>query len=195
MYLAEACLGRKCSAKLTKKVVISLFPRPGLSMNHITDPVPADREDPARIPGKVLRIPRPVDQKGFALDLIEVDKAPVAAVGAVIAVVAHHEQRVFRNNNWSEIIPGRDLTDSLIGMHPIFVIQRLVVYVYIFVDNLDRVPRYPDNPFYVVLLFVSGIFKNNNIVSGRLFDWDNDIACKGVPYSINKFIDENVISD
>src|SRR5262245_42223672 len=44
-----------------------------------------------------VAIPRPVDQERLAFDLVPLHEPPVAAVLRVVAVVAHHEERVGGN--------------------------------------------------------------------------------------------------
>ena len=67
-------------------------------MNQAGKPLPAHPT--------VAPIPRPVDQKRFASNVVEVNKSPETAVVAAIAIVTHNEEMVFRNLRRTVIVPA-----------------------------------------------------------------------------------------
>ena len=67
----------------------------------LTQTVPSD--------AKFLFIPRPVDDKCFAIDCLQVDKSPEAAVKAFIPIVSHHKEFMFRHFDRSEIVARPDI--------------------------------------------------------------------------------------
>ena len=52
----------------------------------------------------VYSIPRPVNHKCLTCDLVNVEKSPEPAVLTVLAVIAHHEQMLWGNDNGPEIV-------------------------------------------------------------------------------------------
>src|SRR6266508_3007988 len=65
-------------------------------VNQIAETLPTDPP--------VSAIPGPVDQKGLAADIIEIDESPKAAVIAPIAIIAHDEDMILRNHLWPIIV-------------------------------------------------------------------------------------------
>src|SRR5918994_1932534 len=52
-------------------------------------------------------VPRPVDQKGLAAHLVQVDVAPETAIVTSIPVVAHNKNVVLRHGSWAVIVAIR----------------------------------------------------------------------------------------
>ena len=80
-------------------------------------------------------------------------------------------------------------------MDSIGIIKGLAIDNYLLVDDLDPVSRNTDNPFYIIKFRVSGILEDNNIISGRFFDWYDDTAGEGISDAIDEFVDEDMIAD
>ena len=59
-------------------------------MNQVADPVPAYR--------CVYLVPGPVEDKGFSLYRLQLNKFPEPAVITVVPIVPHYEQRVCRHS-------------------------------------------------------------------------------------------------
>src|SRR2546427_6802433 len=65
-------------------------------VNQIAETLPTDPP--------VRGIPGPVDQKGFAADIVEIDEPPKATVVAPITIIAHDEDMILRNHLWPIIV-------------------------------------------------------------------------------------------
>jgi len=164
-------------------------------MDQVADPVPPDRKQIPEMPVKTVCIPGPVEHEGLALYRLQVHKSPVTAVSAVIPIITHHEQRIFRHNYWPEIIPRRRGVYIRIKMDTIGILQGLAVDNYLFVDNFNPVAFYTDNPFDIIKFRVSGVLEDNNIISDRLLDWNKNAAGKGIPDAIDEFVYQDMIAD
>jgi hypothetical protein len=164
-------------------------------MDQVAEPVPPDRKKIVELPVKLLCIPGPVQHEGIALDRIQVYKSPVTAVSAVVPIVTHHEQRIFRYNYGPVIIAGRGGIYIRITVNAIAIVKELSVDKHLFVFYLYPVPLYTDNPFYVILFRVAGILEDHNISSGRLLDWNENTAGKRVPDAVDEFVDQDMIPD
>ena len=53
-----------------------------------------------------IAVPGPIYYKGFPFNILQIYKAPVAAVQAFIAVIAHHKNRIFGDGDRPEIVAG-----------------------------------------------------------------------------------------
>jgi hypothetical protein len=127
----------------------------------------------------VYSIPRPVNHKCFAFDLIDVEKSPEPAVLTVLAVIAHHEQMFRGNDNGSEIVAW---DESIIlwrfGVPNVFFFIKLVVYINFLSPDLKNISGYPDHTFDEITAFIFWVFENDDLTSF----WDlleqNDVIKK-----------------
>src|SRR6266853_1601738 len=98
----------------------------------------------------------------FADDVFLRHAPPVAAVGAVIAVIAHHEVVALLHDLRTPVVVAAEFGRDVI------VVERDVVDVHVAVDNADRVAFFGDDPFDEHLLRVERIVKHHDVAGTRL---------------------------
>ncbi len=140
-------------------------------------------------------VPRPVNEKGLAFNLVELHKSPVPAVHAVVAVIPHDKIGVLGNGDRSKIIPGLSLSgiDDKILMNGIGLVQRFLIHIHLFIKDLHHIPRLPNDPFNEVLTFILRIFENDHVSSFRLAERNQDLIRKGNLDPVDKLIDQDMI--
>ena len=146
---------------------------------------------------KILFVPRPVDNKGFPVDRFKIYEPPESAVKAFIPVVSHHKKRVFGDGKGTEIIPWFVCSgkDARIGVNPKIMIHAFVIHVQLFIATFNDVTADTDNPLDKIFIRVHRIFEYNDIVSLGRFKRNDGFVPVGYFNAINKFADQNVITD
>src|SRR5208337_163096 len=164
-------------------------------------------------------VDRPVDEKGAAHDGLAINKAPVAAVGAVVAVIAHGE--IFARGNYQfialdifaddvdpfrlhrrnkHLIAGRRegvdqrvVTRGRIVDH-VRLVERLAVDVDLLIDNFQVIPGQTDDTFYEMRMVLVGIFENNDVAALQVAIGKKFFVPLAAPAE-NKFVDQQVIAN
>ena len=80
-------------------------------------------------------------------------------------------------------------------MDPIVMIHRLVIQIKLFIPAFNDVTGHPDNPLDKIFVRVHRIFEYNDIVSLGRFESNDGFVPVGYLNAINKFADQNVITD
>ena len=124
------------------------------------------------LPGVPLGLVGEIDDPGPALDVVEGQEAPVAAVGAVVAIVAHGEAMAGRDDDRAEVVadeivvmigvvPGIDLgvVVDLVGL-----VEGLVVDEDLLVLDLDLLAFEADDPLDEVLVQLPGVLEDDDVV-------------------------------
>src|SRR5690554_2460258 len=100
----------------------------------------------------------PDPQLGFSYDIFHWDWSYISAVLTTIPIIAHYKYCIFGDFKFGKIV---------FGLHiQIWLIQQLIVYVYLLIQYLNGITRYADNPLNIVFIAVIWVFKHNNIPSG-----------------------------
>src|ERR1043166_210521 len=114
-------------------------------------------EDP-----RVLK--RPPPNLHFAHDVLLRDRSPVAAVGAVVAMVAHDEVVALLNDLWTPIVVAAEFRRDVL------VVQRNVVHVDATVHNAHRVALFGDDALDEHLLGIERVVEHHDVAGPRLAD-------------------------
>lgn len=157
-------------------------------MDQLSDSVPTD---PTR-----LAIPRPIDDKGLALDLGEVDESPKARIEAMVAVVSHDEVGIFRNGDRAEVIPIRHgVRRTVVLVDGVRFVLFPAVQVKFFILHLDGVSRKPHDPFDEIFRLIFREAEDDDVASMRLPDRNQCHVGKGETDSIDEFVHQDMIAD
>ena len=111
----------------------------------------------------------------------------------MVAVISHDEKMVFRNRH-------RTKSDSVVGI-AFFGIKAVFIVIWLPVDKdfstlyFDSVSRQADHPFNKILAWIDRIYKYDDIISLRLTHRHQCGANKRDFNTIDKFIDQDVISN
>src|SRR5260221_1541827 len=164
-------------------------------------------------------VDRPVDKERAAHDGFAVDEAPVAAVGAVVAIIAHGEifsgrddefvaLNVFANfvspfdlHGWNKkLITGRrkGVVQRIVAGGGVVdgggVVQHFAVDEDLLIDNLQVISRQANDALHEMRMILIGIFENDYIAAF-------EIAVRKklfVPVAAapeDKFVDQEMIAD
>jgi len=136
------------------------------------------------------RFKRPIDNKGFAQNIIARNKSPKAAVLAVIPVIAH--RKILAQGN--VIRPIVLANASRINVLSIALLKRFAVDINGAADHLERVAGHPHQPLDISYFRAIGILENYDIpASGRLIG-KYRVQQSGLN-SIDKLIDEEMVAN
>src|SRR5512136_2137368 len=91
------------------------------SVQELPEAVPAD--------AALVAVPGEVDDEGLPDDIFEFDEAPETAVVALVAVVAHDENRPFGDLDGSQVVPALDRlrVDDVLHVDPVEIVDGLAV--------------------------------------------------------------------
>src|SRR5467141_3298461 len=160
----------------------------------------------------------PVNEEGAAHDGFAVDKAPVAAVGAVVAIIAHGEIFSWRHDQFVALyvfadfvgpldLNGRD--EKLIAGRGESVIQGIVarrgivddvgfiqgfaVDEDLLVDNLQTIPGKADDALHEVRMILVRIFEDDDIAALEVAVWKK-LFIPVAAAAKDEFVDEEMIA-
>jgi hypothetical protein len=116
----------------------------------------------------VYSIPRPVNHKCLTFDLVNVEKSPEPAVLTVLAVIAHHEQVLWGNDNGPEIVAwGESIILWHSGVPDVLFFIKLVVDIDFLSPDLKNISGYPNHTFDEITAFIFWVFENDDLTSFR----------------------------
>ncbi len=133
---------------------------------------------------------RPVDDKGFAQNIVSRDESPVPAVLAVIPVVAHRKVLIRRDLVWPEMF----VDASRINILRIVFLQRLPIDIDRAAHHFDSIAGHADQSFYVCNLRAVRVFEYDDISAFRAFIGKNLRQDPGMK-AINEFVDKKMVAD
>jgi len=144
-----------------------------------------------------------VDNPRFALDVASGQKTPVPAIHAVIAVVAHDKALARGDDNGTKVIPDRIVVmvilvprvDLRIVVDFIFLDDRLVIDVDLFVPDLNLLSFDGDDPLDKIFGQILGVFEDDDIMAPKIATGQENFFNIGVRGSIGQLVDEKEISD
>src|ERR1700722_14809113 len=161
----------------------------------------------------------PIDKKRVTHNGVAVDKSPVAAVLAVVAIITHGEIFAGRNDHFislnifaqlgtpfvddvqgNHLIAerGKRIVEGIIRegriMHDVRLVQLLAVDVHLLVDELYMISRQTDDAFHVMGMIQVWIFENDDIAALQR-TVRQKLFIPGAVAAEDKFVDQQMVAD
>src|SRR5262245_36409018 len=150
-------------------------------------------------------IPRPIRYPGFADDPIERQRPPLARVAAVVAVVAHHEDRSGWNDDRLPVAAWIATPTGRLHTFKIWLIEQLIVHKDLPVFDDDRISGQTNHAFDVVFTHIARILEYHHFATPRQVERIDDLGVQigltwqelkrgvQVEVKIDNFIDQNIL--
>ena len=114
---------------------------------------------------------------------------------AVVSVITHYKQTVFRDNNSLHSISYVSFQNIRIEMNGIWYFKKFIINVNFFVNNSYPVTWDSYDPFDKILVRIDRIFEDNDIFAFYVAYGNPGVAGKGVFYAVYEFIYQDVVTD
>src|SRR5665811_201700 len=118
-------------------------------------------------------VSRPIGDPCLADDPVNIDRAEPAGVGAVVAIVAKHEDRSFWNDDvWARLLP------SAVRLFPteVLLVEPFSIDVDAVIVDLDRFSGEPDHPLDVrLVLAFHGWIEHDDVAALGWIEWIDDV--------------------
>lgn len=166
-------------------------------MKQPTDAVPPDISLVRGERELTVAIPGPIDYEGFPSQISHVYELPETAVIALIAVVSHHEEAVWRNLEWPHIVSlaGNRRQNSGVAVNRIGFRKRLIIDKHLLVLNPYRIPGQADYPLNEVFGRVDGIAEYDNILALGFTDVQKFFIPVRESDPVDKLVDQEVVTN
>src|SRR6266481_5113911 len=135
----------------------------------------------------------PVNEEGAAHDGFAVDKAPVTAVGAVVAIIAHGEIFSGRDDEFVTL----DVVEGIVAggrvMDHVGFIQGFAVDEDLLVHNLQTIAGKADDALHEVRMILVRIFEDDDIAALEVAVWKK-VFVPVAAAAKDEFVDEQMIA-
>ena len=142
-------------------------------------------------------VPRPVDDKGLAFDLVELDHSPIPAVHTVIPVIPHHKKGILRDREGSKVIPRLclPLINCKIPVNGIGFFQRLSINRHLLVVDLHHISGSSNHALDEIFTFIFRKLKDDHISSLGFAEGNQYLVREWNLDPIDELVNQDMISN